>query len=197
MADSLMNELQKIFDSNPAKFEYISSVVKSRTRAYENLYKAQMERYKGDPNEKEAIDWLKSALAEEKIIAFLEYIKEAKFDYKNESRLKNIYDSVASVLGKQQMKSYNVNDGKDVIEMLKSFNNHFDKMNIGDMIRGLTQNKLLKLGKVDSAADGKVMEKISKMFSSINKSMASLAETQHPMQSSGFFRDLSCAPSNK
>ena len=26
--------------------------------------------------------------------------------------------------------------------------------------------------------------------------MASLAETQHPMQSSGFFRDLSCAPSS-
>lgn len=180
MADSLMNELQKIFDSNPAKFEYISSVLKYRTGAYEKVYKAQMERHKGHPNEKEAIDWFTSALAEEKIIAFLEYIKEAKFDYKNESRLKNIYNSVEAVLGKQQMKSYNVNDGKDVIEMLKSFNNHFDKMNIGDMIRGLSQNKLLKLGKVDSAADGVVMEKISKMFSSINKSMASLADDVVP-----------------
>lgn len=176
MADSLMNELQKIFGSNPAKFEHISLAMKSRIQAYEKVYKAQMELKKGKPNEKEYIDWYKSALAEEKIIAFLEYIKEAKFDYKNESRLKNIYDSVAAVLGKQQMKSYNVNDGKDVIEMLKSFNNHFDKMNIGDMIRGLTQNKLLKLGEVDGATDGKFIEKISKMFSSINKSMASLAD---------------------
>lgn len=174
MANSLMSELNNIFESDPDKYEYISSVVNSRIKMYEAQREKVRERAKGNPDEQAINDFYDSVLAEEKLIAFLEYIKDAKFDYKNQSRLKNIYDAVSKVLGGDKMKSYDVKNGKDVIEMLQSFNLHFDKMNVGDMIRSINDNKLISSSGLKN--ERSAITNISKIFNKVLKSMTSLTD---------------------
>lgn len=182
MADSLMSELKNIFESDPEKYEYISSVINSRIKIYEAQREKIRERAKGNVDEQAINEFYDSVLAEEKLIAFLEYIKDAKFDYKNQSRLKNIYETVAKVLGKEKMKSYDVKNGKDVIEMLQSFNLHFDKASVGDMIRSIHENKLISSSEFKKERNA--ITNVSKIFDKILKSMTSLTDdivpSSHP-----------------
>lgn len=178
MSDSLLTELNAIFESDPDKYEYASRFIKKRVAMYEQQHADYIKKYANHPEIENITAWSESRLAEEKLIAFLDYIKDSKLEVKNEARLKNIFKAVSNVLGKDKMQTYNVRDGKDVMNMLRSFNMHFDKKDIGTMIRSINEKKLLadnKLSEIDSN-----LKKSADIFRKIMKSFASLADDIKP-----------------